>query len=109
MPNLRVVLQSVHCSSNLSLGVAFNKLNSGCSSQHLLNSYFPIVAADSVVEVFPELAKSAVINSDQAVGKMPLTFLVTSKRGITYGTNCESHQHTSPKQNKKKVTMEAVN
>ena len=33
----------------------------------------------------------------------------TSERSTTHGTNCESHQHISPKQNKNKVTMEAVN
>ena len=58
---------------------AFNQLNSGCSSQHLLSLHFPIVVADSTVQVFPELAKCASINSDKAVRKMPLMFLILQK------------------------------
>ena len=54
--------------------------------------------------VFPNLCVTPVINSDQSVGKMPLTFLVTSGRSKTHGTNSESHQHISPK-----VTTEMVN
>ena len=79
----------------------------------MLDLHFPIVGADPAVEVFPELAKCAVINSDRAVGKMPLTYLVTSEILKTHRTNCESHQHISPTQNKKKKVclqlMEAVN
>ena len=52
--------------------LAFNQLNPGCSSQHL-----SIVVADSAVEVFLELARCTAINSDRAVGKMPLRFLDT--------------------------------
>ena len=51
---------------------AFNQLNSGCWSQHLLYLHFPIVVADSTVEVFPEVVKHAAINSNRAVGKCHL-------------------------------------
>ena len=63
--------------------------------------------ADSAVEVVQELAKCAAINSDRAVGKIPLTFLDTSDRR-THGDDCESHQHISSKQKKMPMT-EAVN
>ena len=46
VPNLRVLLQKVHCTSNSWLGTAFNQLNSGCSSLHLLNLHFPTVVAE---------------------------------------------------------------
>ena len=98
VPKLRVLLQSAHCASNSLLSMASNPPNSGCSSPHLLNLDFPIVVADSAVEVFPELAKCMAINSKLAVGKMPLTFLDTSERTTTHGANCES----------KKATMETV-
>ena len=88
VPKLRVLLQSVHCSSNSLLGLAFNELNSGCSRQRFFfYLHFPIVVEDTAVEVFPELAKCAVINFNQGVGKMPLSFLVTSVRSVTNGTN----------------------
>ena len=101
VPKLRVLLQSVHCVSNSLSGTAFNQINSGCSSQHLthLNLHFPRVVADSSAEVFPELLKCAVINSDQVVGKMPLTFLVTSQRSATHRT---VNLTKNPKQNKKR-------
>ena len=75
-------------------------LNSGCSNQHMLNLHFPIVAADSAGEVFTELVKCAVINSDQAVGKTPLMFLILQTE------DCESHQHISPKQNTKQAIVD---
>lgn len=70
MAKLRVLPQSVHCASDSLLGMTFNQLNVGCSSQHLLILHFPIVVADSAIEVFLELVKCAVINSDLVVGKM---------------------------------------
>ena len=108
VPSLRVLLQSVHCASDSVSSTAFNQLKSGCSSQHLLNIHFHIVVADSV---FPELVKCAAINSDRAVGKVPLTFLHIPERSTTHWADCESHQHISPKQKKKKkkATTEAVN
>ena len=75
--------------------MTFDQLNSGCSSQHLLNLHFPIVVADSAIEVFSELAKCTEINSNLAVGKMPLMLLVASERSTTHGADCESHQHIS--------------
>ena len=91
VPNLRVLLQSVHCASNALWGPAFNQLNSGCSSQHLLNSHFTIAIADYTVRVFLEQAKCTMINSDLAVGKIPFTFQDTSERITTHGANCECH------------------
>ena len=46
--------------------MAFNQLNSGCSSQHLLNVHFHIVVVDSAVKAFPEPAKCIAIKSDRA-------------------------------------------
>ena len=57
VPKLRVLLQSIRWASDSLLVMAFNQLNSGCSSQHLFNLHFPIVVADSSIEVFPELVK----------------------------------------------------
>ena len=57
VPKLRVLLQSVHGTSNLLRDSAFNQPNSGCSSHQLLNIHSPIVVAASTVKVFPELAK----------------------------------------------------
>ena len=103
MQNVCVYTQAFPCGwppdSFVSLGSAFIHLNSGCSSQHLLNLHFPIVVADSAVKSF-----------QKTVGKMPLMFLDTSERSTTYGANCQSPQHISPKQKEtKKVTPEAVN
>ena len=81
---------------------AFDQLNSGCSSQHLLHLHFPTVVADYAVEVFPELVMCTAINSDQAVGKMPLTFLDTSERSTTHKAVCESHHHISQHTHTKK-------
>ena len=69
----------------------FNQLNSGCSSQHLLYLHFPIVVADSTVEVFPELAKRAAMNSDRAVDKMFLILQTEENTELT-----ENHTDTFP-------------
>ena len=66
--------------------------------QHLLNLHFPIVGADSEVEVFPELVKCAEINSDRTVKKMPLTFLILQTEEHMELT--ENHLHIYPKQQK---------
>lgn len=61
-----------------------------------------MVAADSAVKDFPELAKCTAMDSDHVVGKMSLTFLNTSERStnLTY---------SFPKTKTKKATTEAVN
>ena len=84
VPNLRFLLQSMHSASDSLLSTAFNQLKSGCSSQHLLNINFHKIVADSAVKVFPELVRCAAINSDRAVGKVPLTFLHTSDRSTMH-------------------------
>ena len=66
----------------------------------------------ALLGITPELAKCAAINSDRAVGKILLTFLDTSDRSTeTHGDDCESHQHISSKQKRKKrkAMTEAVN
>ena len=68
-----------------------------------LNLNFSIIEADSAVEVFPELVKCATKNSDRAVGKMPLTFLILQTEELTK----ESHQHTPPPPKKNRKTKKA--
>ena len=99
------VKQIINCASNSLLGSAFNQLNSGCSSQHLLNLHFPIVVTDSAVEVFLELAECVVINSDQVVGKMLVTFLVSSERSITHTELTVNLTDTFPRNKTKKIVL----
>ena len=67
-----------------------------------LNLNFPIVVADSTAEVFPELVKCATINSDQAVGKMPLTFLIL-KTEVQYTELTVNLTNTFPRNKNKKT------
>ena len=66
-----------------------------------LNLNFPIVVADTAVEVFPELVKCAAINSNLAVGKMPLTFLTVQtevqRTELTLNLTNTFHQNKNKK------------
>ena len=90
----------VHCVQNSLWGTAFNKLNSGCSSQHLLNLHFPIVVADSAVEV-----------CNRAIDKMPHMFLVLQKevKHTELTVNLTTQFPKIKYKNKNEAMMEAVN
>ena len=90
----------MHCASDSLISTAFDQLNSGCSSQHLLNINFHIIVADSAVEVFPELVKCAAIHSDWAVGKMPLAFLILQTE-VQHRELTVNLTNTFPKNNNK--------
>ena len=112
VPNLRVLLQSVHCASNSLSSMAFKPTEIWMFKPTLVKYTLSHSCSRFRSQSLSGTGEACVDKFHQAVGKMPLTFLHTSERSTTNGADCESHQHISPKQRKKeikKAMTEAVN